>query len=103
MSPEAVVHIIDDDQAVRESLAFLLQSMRIPALAHEAATSILANLSAEQQGCIVTDIRMPDLSGIDLLRRVKDMKVQMPVIVITGHGDVPLAVEAMKLGAFDFL
>jgi two-component system, LuxR family, response regulator FixJ len=103
MSPEPMVHIIDDDQAVRESLAFLLQSMRIPALAHESATSFLANLSAEQQGCIVTDIRMPDLSGIDLLRRVKDMKVQMPVIVITGHGDVPLAVEAMKLGAFDFL
>jgi len=103
MSPEAVVHIIDDDQAVRESLAFLLQSMRIAALAHESATSFLAGLSAEQQGCIITDIRMPDLSGIDLLRRVKDMKVQMPVIVITGHGDVPLAVEAMKLGAFDFL
>jgi two-component system, LuxR family, response regulator FixJ len=103
MSLDPVVHIIDDDQAVRDSLAFLLQSMRIPATAHESATSFLASLSAGQQGCIVTDIRMPDVSGIDLLRRVKEMNVQMPVIVITGHGDVPLAVEAMKLGAFDFL
>jgi two-component system response regulator FixJ len=103
MSSESLVHIIDDDQAVRDSLAFLLQSMRIPATAHESAASFLAGLSADQQGCIVTDIRMPEITGIDLLRRVKEMKVQMPVIVITGHGDVPLAVEAMKLGAFDFL
>jgi len=100
---DPIVHLIDDDEAVRTSLAFLLQSMRIPATAHESATSFLASLSAGQQGCIVTDIRMPDVSGIDLLRRVKDMNVQMPVIVITGHGDVPLAVEAMKLGALDFL
>jgi two-component system response regulator FixJ len=103
MSTEPMVHIIDDDQAVRDSLAFLLQSMRIPTTAHESAASFLAGLSAEQQGCIVTDIRMPEITGIDLLRRVKELKVQMPVIVITGHGDVPLAVDAMKLGAFDFL
>jgi two-component system response regulator FixJ len=103
MSTEPMVHIIDDDPAVRDSLAFLLQSMRIGAIAHESAASFLAGLSAEQQGCVVTDIRMPEITGIDLLRRVKELKVQMPVIVITGHGDVPLAVEAMKLGAFDFL
>jgi two-component system, LuxR family, response regulator FixJ len=103
MSTEPMVHIIDDDPAVRDSLAFLLQSMRITAIAHESAASFLAGLSAEQQGCVVTDIRMPEITGIDLLRRVKELKVQMPVIVITGHGDVPLAVEAMKLGAFDFL
>jgi two-component system response regulator FixJ len=103
MSTEPLVHIIDDDPAVRDSLAFLLQSMRIPATAHESAASFLAGLSAEQKGCIITDIRMPEITGIDLLRRINEMKVQMPVIVITGHGDVPLAVEAMKLGAFDFL
>jgi two-component system response regulator FixJ len=102
MSREQKVHIIDDDQAVRDSLAFLLQSMRIPATVHESGTAFLAALTVEHQGCIVTDIRMPDISGIELLRRVKEMNVQMPVIVITGHGDVPLAVEAMKLGAFDF-
>jgi two-component system, LuxR family, response regulator FixJ len=103
MSTEPLVHIIDDDPAVRDSLAFLLQSMRIPATAHESAASFLAGLSAEQKGCIITDIRRPEITGIDLLRRINEMKVQMPVIVITGHGDVPLAVEAMKLGAFDFL
>ena len=100
---EPLVHIIDDDQAVRDSLAFLLQSMRIPAAVHESAASFLTSLSVDQNGCIVTDIRMPEIGGIDLLRRIKELKVQMPVIVITGHGDVPLAVEAMKLGAFDFL
>lgn len=102
MSREQKVHIIDDDQAVRDSLAFLLQSMRFSTSVHESGVAFLAALTVEHQGCIVTDIRMPDISGIELLRRVKEMNVQMPVIVITGHGDVPLAVEAMKLGAFDF-
>jgi two-component system, LuxR family, response regulator FixJ len=102
MAHEPKVHIIDDDQAVRDSLAFLLQSIRIPTTVHESASSFLAALTVEHQGCIITDVRMPDISGIDLLRRVQELKVQMPVIVITGHGDVPLAVEAMKLGAFDF-
>lgn len=103
MQHDATVHVIDDDQAVRESLAFLLQSVRIPAVVHESGSSFLTSLTAGQIGCIITDIRMPDISGIDLLRRIKDLNVPMPVIVITGHGDVPLAVEAMKLGAFDFL
>jgi two-component system, LuxR family, response regulator FixJ len=102
MLPEQKVHIIDDDQAVRDSLAFLLQSMEIPAASYASGSAFLAALSVEHHGCIVTDVRMPDITGIELLRRVKEMNVQMPVIVITGHGDVPLAVEAMKLGAFDF-
>jgi two-component system response regulator FixJ len=103
MPPDTLVHIIDDDPAVRDSLAFLLQSIRITATVHESGTAFLAQLSSDQRGCIITDIRMPDISGIDLLRRVKELKIPLPVIVITGHGDVPLAVEAMKLGAFDFL
>lgn len=103
MQPEAMVHIIDDDAAVRDSLAFLLQSIRIPATVYESGTAFLAKLAPEPSGCIITDIRMPDISGIDLLRKIKELKVSMPVIVITGHGDVPLAVEAMKLGAFEFL
>jgi two-component system, LuxR family, response regulator FixJ len=103
MQPDAVVYIIDDDPAVRDSLAFLLQSIRIPATVYESGTAFLAQLSGKETGCIITDIRMPDISGIDLLRRVKEQKPSLPVIVITGHGDVPLAVEAMKLGAFDFL
>jgi two-component system response regulator FixJ len=102
MPNEQKVHIIDDDQAVRDSLAFLLQSMRLPAAVYESGTAFLATLTIEHQGCIITDVRMPDITGIELLRRIREMNVQMPVIVITGHGDVPLAVEAMKLGAFDF-
>jgi two-component system response regulator FixJ len=103
MQPETMVHVIDDDQAVRDSLAFLLQSARISVTVHDGATSFLKVLPNIQAGCIVTDIRMPGATGIDLLRRINDLKIQVPVIVITGHGDVPLAVEAMKLGAFDFL
>jgi two-component system, LuxR family, response regulator FixJ len=103
MQPEALVHIIDDDPAVRDSLAFLLQTIRIPAAVYESGTAFLAQLTGKQKGCIITDIRMPDTTGIDLLRRVKEQKLGLPVIVMTGHGDVPLAVEAMKLGAFDFL
>jgi two-component system response regulator FixJ len=101
--PDTTVHIIDDDPAVRDSLAFLLQSIRITSTVHESGTAFLAQLSGDRRGCIITDIRMPDISGIDLLRRVKELKIPLPVIVITGHGDVPLAVEAMKLGAFEFL
>ena len=103
MDHDAKVHIIDDDSAVRDSLAFLLGSFRIPTATYAAATVFLAALTGKENGCVITDIRMPDVSGIDLLRRLKEMKVQMPVIVITGHGDVPLAVDAMRLGAFDFL
>jgi two-component system, LuxR family, response regulator FixJ len=104
MSSEATVYIIDDDEAVRDSLSFLLQSMQISSVTHESAHAFLEMLlSAQPQGCIVTDVRMPGMSGIDLLRRIKEMKIQMPVIIITGHGDISLAVEAMKLGAFDFV
>jgi two-component system response regulator FixJ len=103
MDHDVKVHIIDDDSAVRDSLAFLLGSFRIRTATYAAATAFLAALTGREEGCVVTDIRMPEISGIDLLRRLKELKVQMPVIVITGHGDVPLAVEAMKLGAFDFL
>lgn len=96
------VHIVDDDDAVRESLAFLLQTNAFPTVTHESGSSFLATLTLEHQGCVVVDIRMPDISGLDLLLRVKEMQVNMPVIVITGHGDVPLAAKAMKLGAFEF-
>lgn len=103
MPAEAIVHIIDDDDAVRDSLAFLLTSSGIRAETHASATVFLDRFAEVSIGCIVTDIRMPDISGIDLLRQVKERNPGLPVIVITGHGDVPLAVEAMKLGAADFL
>src|SRR5690606_32844173 len=102
MHSEPVVHVIDDDDAARDALRFLLESARLTARTYESATAFLARLSQLEPGCIVTDVRMPEISGIELLRRLNNASVQMPVIVITGHGDIALAVEAMKLGASDF-
>jgi len=103
MQPVDLVHVIDDDDAVRQSLAFLLRTARINVRTHESAAAFLSALPGIEAGCIVTDVRMPGMSGIDLLRRLKELNVTMPVIVITGHGDVQLAVEAMKIGAVDFI
>jgi two-component system response regulator FixJ len=100
---DAVVHVIDDDQAVRESLTFLLKTTGLAVRTYENATAFLQDDPKGKAGCIVTDVRMPDISGIDLLLRLRELNVTLPVIVITGHGDVPLAVEAMKSGALDFL
>jgi len=102
-SDKPVVHVIDDDEAVRDSLSFLLRTAQIDVQAHGSATVFLAALPELRPSCVITDVRMPGLSGIDLLRRLKELKINVPVIVITGHGDVPLAVEAMKVGAADFL
>jgi len=100
MQPDAVVHVVDDDEAVRQSLAFLLRTAQIEVKTYDSAVAFLRNPPAS--GCVITDVRMPEVSGIDLLRRLREQQNAMPVIVITGHGDVPLAVEAMKLGAADF-
>ena len=102
MQSDAMVHVIDDDEAMRDSLAFLLRSARIEVKTYENAVGFLAAHPAVTSGCIVTDVRMPEISGIDLLRRLHEQKTPIPVIVITGHGDIALAVEAMKLGAVDF-
>jgi two-component system, LuxR family, response regulator FixJ len=103
MAPEkAVVHVIDDDEASRQSLAFLLQTAKIDVQTYPSAAIFLDQLPNLNADCIITDVRMPGLSGIDLLRRLRELKIATPVIVITGHGDVPLAVEAMKIGAVDF-
>lgn len=96
------VHIIDDDQALRESLAFLLRAAQLEVRSFDSAKTFLDALPDASLGCVITDIRMPEMNGIDLLRRLKELKVGVPVIVITGHGDVALAVEAMKIGAADF-
>ena len=103
MTTEADAHVIDDDQAVRESIEFLLRSAQLTVKTYESASAFLAVAPTVGSGCIITDVRMPGISGIDLLRRLKEMGIRLPVIVITGHGDVPLAVEAMKFGALDFL
>jgi two-component system response regulator FixJ len=98
-----IVHVIDDDEAIRHSLAFLLRANAIGVETYESGTVFLGLAPKLKSGCIITDVRMPEISGMDLLRRLKELKVSLPVIVITGHGDVPLAVEAMKFGAVDFL
>jgi len=103
MPNEGIVHVIDDDDAMRNSLAFLFNSAKVPVETYDSATAFLDRLSALKPGCVVTDVRMPGMSGIELLKRLHELKVAMPVIVITAHGDVPLAVEAMKYGATDFL
>jgi two-component system, LuxR family, response regulator FixJ len=103
MTADPDVHVIDDDEAVRESIDFLLRSAGLSVRTYESAASFLDAAPKIAAGCIITDVRMPGLSGIDLLRRLQEMQIRLPVIVITGHGDVPLAVEAMKCGAVDFL
>jgi two-component system response regulator FixJ len=103
MPNEGIVHVIDDDDAMRESLAFLLKSAKVEVATYESADAFLARLQALKAGCVVTDVRMPGMSGLDLLKRLRELKNPIPVIVITGHADVPLAVEAMKFGASDFL
>ena len=103
MQLEQIVYVIDDDEAVRQSLEFLLKTSGITVLGFESAKVFLEKLPHIKSGCIITDVRMPEITGIDHLRRIRDSGVDIPVIVITGHGDVSLAVEAMKVGAVDFL
>src|SRR5215468_467655 len=102
-SERPTVHVIDDDEAARESLAFMLGTAKLSVKTYDSATAFLAVAANVKSGCIITDVRMPEISGIDLLRRLKELKIGVPVIVVTGHGDVPLAVEAMKIGAAEFL
>jgi two-component system, LuxR family, response regulator FixJ len=102
MPDNSVVHVIDDDAAVRESLEFLLRTAQLEVRTYDSAAAFLAVAPAAVSGCVITDVRMPGISGVDLLRHMREREVQVPVIIITGHGDVPLAVEAMKIGAADF-
>lgn len=100
---QSMVHVVDDDEAMRHSLVFFLECAGIEAKAYESATAFLARMNGMERGCIITDIRMPGMSGLELVAALKQHGVTDPVIVITGHGDVPLAVEAMKAGVGDFL
>jgi two-component system response regulator FixJ len=103
MTEGLTVYVIDDDEAARDSLQFLLESAGLHARTFESAPAFLNNLPAPDSGCIITDVRMPEMSGIELLKTLKTRAFPLPVIVITGHGDIPLAVEAMREGAADFL
>jgi len=102
-SADTVVHIVDDEEAVRNSLAFLLQISGFAVRVHETATDFLKLAPTISNGCLITDLRMPDMDGVELLRRLRAAGAMLPAIVITGHGDVQMAVEAMKNGALDFI
>jgi two-component system, LuxR family, response regulator FixJ len=103
MSHRGNVYVIDDDEAMRDSLDFLLGSANFHVTLFESAHHFLAAVSNIDFGCVVSDVRMPGIDGIELLKRMKASHSAFPVVIMTGHGDVPLAVEAMKLGAVDFL
>ena len=103
MAHRGKVYVIDDDEAMRDSLDFLLAAADFQVSLFETALDFLDALSTLDFGCVVSDVRMPDIDGIELLKRLKAGGSLFPVVIMTGHGDVPLAVEAMKLGAMDFL
>jgi two-component system response regulator FixJ len=103
MPDKRKVYVIDDDEAMRDSLNFLLDSADFHVTLFETALTFLDTLPGLDFGCVVSDIRMPGLDGIELLKRMKAARSTFPIVIMTGHGDVPLAVEAMKLGAVDFL
>jgi two-component system response regulator FixJ len=103
MSGERKVYVIDDDAAMRDSLNFLLDAAGFDVTLFDTAAKFLNVLPSLDFGCVVSDVRMPGIDGIELLKRAKALNSQFPIVIITGHGDVPLAVEAMKLGAVDFL
>jgi two-component system, LuxR family, response regulator FixJ len=103
MLETACVHVVDDDDAVRDSLVFLLETAGLTVCAYASAVALLAAVEGARGGCIVTDVRMPEMDGLTLQRQLAARGSKLPVIVITGHGDVPIAVAAMKSGAADFL
>jgi two-component system response regulator FixJ len=100
---EAIVHVIDDDEAMRDSLSFMLEAANYKCITYDSAIAFLEALRGLAPGCVVTDIRMPEMSGLELVRGLRERSLSLPIIVITGHADVPLAVEAMKAGVADFI
>lgn len=103
MGSDYVVHIVDDEEPVRKSLAFLLTMEGFAVRLHDSAMAFLELAPGLRNACLVTDLRMPGLDGVELLRSLRARGIKIPAIVITGHGDVPMAVSAMKAGALDFI
>jgi two-component system response regulator FixJ len=103
MLTSPVIHLIDDDDSVRRSLAFTLTTAGLAVRVYDSATSFLDALAGVQPGCIVSDIRMPDIDGLELQQRLNGLGVTLPMIIMTGHAEVRLAVDAMKAGAVDFI
>jgi two-component system response regulator FixJ len=103
MTSQRVVHIVDDDAAVRRALVRLLKSVGFTAIPYETAVEVLDAAESLSSGCILLDVQMPRMGGLELLARLSELGIGLPVIVVTGHGDVPTAVRAMKAGAVDFI
>jgi FixJ family two-component response regulator len=99
----ATVFIVDDDDAVRDSLRMLVKSLKVRSEAYASATEFLEKFDPTRPGCLVLDIRMPGMSGLELQKRLHELGAIIPIIFITGHGDVPMAVHAMQAGAIDFI
>jgi len=98
-----IVHIVDDDEELRDALSFLFHSREVIVETYASAEDFIASHSPELEGCVVLDVRMEGMSGLELLERLNVLKINLPVILLTGHGDVPMAVEAIKKGAHDFI
>jgi two-component system response regulator FixJ len=103
MPPSGLVHLIDDDEDVRRALAFLLGTAGLAVKVYESASAFLERCKDFESGCVVSDVRMPGIDGLELLRQLQQKRARMPVVIMTGHADVPLAVAAMKHGAIDFI
>ena len=103
MAVQPIIHVVDDDRAVRDSLSFLMKSVGFESMAYDSAEAFLAKADLNRPGCLIVDIRMQGMSGLELQQLLNERSSKLPVIIITGHGDVPMAVQAMKAGAVDFL
>jgi FixJ family two-component response regulator len=101
--PQHSVHIVDDDAAVRASIKFLVESVNLNAIEYLSADVFMNNYRSLGPGCIILDLRMPGVSGLEAINMMRDQLILEPIIIMTGHGDVPVAVRALKLGVFDFL
>lgn len=100
---QPMVHVVDDDGAIRDALVLLLEAAGHAARAYPDANTFLAAVNSVQPGCVVADVRMPGMSGLDLQRHLSRQRIDLPVIIITGHADVAMAVQALKAGAADFI
>ena len=101
--PDAKIYVVDDDAALRDALTFLLASRGVAAAGYHSAEAFLAAFAPDLRGCVLTDVRMGAMSGLELYSRLAELGSKLPVIILTGHGDVPMAVEALKKGARDFV
>ena len=103
MQSQPIVHIVDDDSAIRDSLSFLMKSVGFESKVYASAETFLNQADFDKPGCLIVDVRMRGMSGLELQQVLNEKNSKLPVIIITGHGDIPMAVQAMQAGAVDFL